>query len=509
MSPPYEVFVSYARDDQVRVRPWVEELKNGGVSVFFDTESLVGGSSWQNEIAEAIHTAKMVMVFVSRASVLSEFVPKELALSMDMKKTILPVFLEETEVRGQVAFCIAGLQRVEACDHDLKKAWGGIQASLRRAGIVWRTPSRRLNEVRREDRDVALEEGRGNVRIRREATVSPPSAPEVPQSAGSWLGVWLLLMGTAAAVTLFFWFDGVSALHSLMDSAQSASTNRALPVATDSSEIPKALPVDSFEEEAADLAKTYYTAVNADPQTQTGFLAAQIDYLGHLNWSVSEVEADLTAYSAKWPRQQMTVLEAPAVKILEAGRVVECDVRLRSTTENAVVRRVSTFTGRLRMAQMKEGLKIIAVSEVPDTRKSEAAQFLVEGQKQAAEDFIIESVNSGSSDSGRTPQEIAAMYTESPDYFGMVVSRDEILTQTQNLLSRWPQRDYRITEEPEVISGLGTPDVEVKVGLEFRVSSPTRGKTQGWVRSIYIVHFDLEGSPLIQKHAEVERGPLP
>lgn len=518
MSPPYEVFVSYARDDQECVRSWVDELKNGGVSVFFDTESLVGGSRWQNDIAEAIHGAKIVVVFVSRASVVSEFVPKELALSVDMKKTILPIILEETEVRGQVAFCIAGLQRVEAYDHDLRKVWGGIQASLQHAGIIWRTPSRRLNEVRREGRDVALDEGTGNVRIRRE-TPAPPAqpAPEMPPPAerSSWLRAWLLLMASTAAVALFFWFDGVGILQALITSSPAqpppAEPPKALPVADEDAPpavVPKALPLDSLEEEAAALAKAYYAAASSDPLTQTGFLAEQVNYLGHVNWSVADVKADLTAYSAKWPRQQMAVLEDPAVRVVESGRVVECDVRLRSTSENAVVRRVSSFTGRLRMAKTKSGLKIVEVAEVAGTRESEPVQFLVEGQKQVAEDFIIESVNSGSSDSGRTSQDIAAMYTDMPDYFGSVVKRDEILTQTQNLITRWPERSYQVTEEPEVTSGLGTPEVEVKVGLEYRVSSPTRGKTQGWVRSIYIVHFNAEGAPLIQKHAEVERGSL-
>ena len=189
MSQIYEVFVSYARDDRDRVKPWVDELKRGGVHVFFDTECLVGAKNWLDAIVEAIDKARLVILFVSRASLASEFVPRELALSVDMKKTILPILLEETEIRGQVAFCIAGLQRVAAYDPDSKKVWDGIQTSLQHAGVQWKPPSRRLIGVKRGgDRDVSLDEGAGNDPIIRDrgptpVTASNPVAEAIQENA--------------------------------------------------------------------------------------------------------------------------------------------------------------------------------------------------------------------------------------------------------------------------------------------------------------------------------------
>lgn len=164
MSQPYEVFICYSRADLERVRPWVEELEKGGVSVFFDTESLLGGSKWQNDIVEGIHTAKLVMLFVSRSSVASKFVTKELALFENMKKDILPLLLEETEIRGQMAYCIAERQRIVVYDSDLKDVWNTIQTLLQRAGIEWKSPS--LDNGHKISRDVGTELG-PKIKVRR------------------------------------------------------------------------------------------------------------------------------------------------------------------------------------------------------------------------------------------------------------------------------------------------------------------------------------------------------
>lgn len=545
MTQPYDVFVSYAREDLERVRPWVEELKNGGVSAFFDMESLICGMNWQDEIAKAIHSARLVIVFLSRSSLASDFVPKELSLSLEMKKTILPVLLEKIEVTGRVALCITGLQRVEAHDKSSREVWHSLQQSLQHAGVEWKTPSRRLIGVRREERDVSLDEGVGNVRIIREHEPAPASAstpvaapapepiavpapepvPEFvpapvaapapepvatpaaapapvadpPQIAAEevpreshWLRRWFLLMAAAGVVILFFWMDGASWFERRADPPPP----------------PKPELVETLEEEAQNLAKAYYQAANQNPASQLAFLAEKVDYLNHPGWTKTEVKADLEAYAKKWTRQQIEILKSPPARVIEAGKTVECDVSMRCTSENAVVKNITSFTGRLRLQLIGSKLLITSVAEVPGTRKSEPLQFQPEAQKKAVLDFITRAVRCGSSDSGMTPEAIAAMYVESPDYFGRIVTHAEIIKETQTLISRWEIRDYRVLEQPEIKSGLGTPDVEVKVGLDYRVSSPSRGGkiNQGWVRSAYLVHFSADGTPLIQKHAEIERG---
>jgi hypothetical protein len=512
MPTTYDVFVSYAREDLKRVQPWVQELKDGGVSAFFDMESLLGGGKWQGEIAEAIHSAKLVILFVSRSSVASEFVPKELALAVEMKKHILPVFLEETEVRGQLAFSIAGLQRVQAHGPqvNVRQILRTIQPKLREFGVEWVNPTQFLNGVRQAPRRDA-DEIAGKDNVRRTKEEEPAAAPvhesdedEVPHGT-SWTTIWLAFMMLAGAVIAFYWLGGAEWWAGGKPVQPPVG---AKPVPQPDPSIPPALPV-RLEDEAPDLAEQYYLAANQNPAGQIALLADTVDYLGHPGWKHSDVKADLEAYAKRWTRQHFEVLaKPPQVRVIEPDKVVECDVSLRYTSENAIVTSTVTFTGRLRMQRFGNDLQITSVAEVPGTRKSEPLKFNPEAQKKAVIDFITRSVVSGSSTSGMKPEDIAAMYVEKPDYFGRIATHEDIIKETQTLISRWELRDYRVLEGPDIISGLGTPEVEVKVGLDYRVSSPSRGgkTSQGWVRSVYLVHFSADGTPLIQKHAEVDRG---
>lgn len=520
-SQPYDVFVSYAREDLQRVGVWIEELKKGGVSAFFDMESLLYGAHWQSEITEAVRTAKMVIVFISSSSLASDFVPKELSLAVDMRKNILPVLLEDVEVTGQILFCITGLHRVEAYNKELKEVWLKIQAALQHAGVEWKSPSRRLiDDVRQRSRDVVLDDGPGNVRINRERDPKPASAPtptptpaprpepeeseEIAQTGG-WLRAWFVLMTAALGIILFFWMDGPSWLKSKTGFVHKIETVTPKP---EPKPIPKPELVETLEQEAQRTATEYYQAANQNPASQLDYLAEQVDYLAHPGWTKADVRADLESYAKKWTHQQITMLKTPVARVVEVGKIVECDVPLRCTSENAVVKNITSFTGRLRLQLIGSALKIVSVSELPGTRKSEPLQFQPEAQRKVVHDFITKAVRSGSSDSGMTPEAIAAMYVEKPDYFGRIATHPDIIQETRNLITLWENRSYRVLEPPEVQSGLGTPDVEVKVGLDYHVSSPSRGgKTnQGWVRSAYLVHFSADGTPLIQKHAEVERG---
>ena len=146
-SSRHDVFIISSRRDHQRVRPWVEELKKGGVSVFYDAESLIGGSVWETEIIERIRSAKLVILFLSPTSILSEWVIRETALSVEFKKIMLPILLEETEISDRIAFCIAGLHRIQAYDSDLEKVWSSVRFSLNLAGVEWRSSSRRATDL--------------------------------------------------------------------------------------------------------------------------------------------------------------------------------------------------------------------------------------------------------------------------------------------------------------------------------------------------------------------------
>lgn len=329
----------------------------------------------------------------------------------------------------------------------------------------------------------------------------PLEPQEKAAGVNRWLRYWFLGMALTGVVALFFWRDGLA----LFEHSPAAPVVHPLvppPV------VLKAELVETLEEEAQKNAKNYFLAASQSPAAQLAFLAEQVDYLDHPGWSKEQVKADMAEDAKKWTHQLTSLVKTPAARVIEAGKIVECDVPLRCTSENAVVKSITSFTRRLRFQVIGAKLLITSLSEVPGTRKTEALQFQTEAQKNAATVFITKAVRSGSSDSGMTPEAIADMYVEKPDYFGRIVTHADIVQETRNLILNWENRTYRVLEPPVVLKGLGTPAVEVQVGLDYHVTSPSRGGkfSQGWVRSLYIVHFSEDGTPLIQKHAEIDRG---
>jgi len=98
------LFCSYARVDYERVMPLVgliqQELasRSADVQVWVDLDFLKPGQSWQLEIGRALQDSVGIVVFVSRASMESSFVTRELtAFASDRSRLIIPVILDHVD----------------------------------------------------------------------------------------------------------------------------------------------------------------------------------------------------------------------------------------------------------------------------------------------------------------------------------------------------------------------------------------------------------------------------
>ncbi len=481
---PYRnIFASYSHNDTAIVEHLEKMAAVYGDRYLRDIHNLRSGENWNAGLMAMIEQADVFQVFWSNNSMHSPYVRQEweYALRLNRPNFVRPTYWEspfpEDKPRGLPPASLRSLH-FQMLPIEVVSRFPPSHISLQNSPSPEPAPFARM------------------ATLPDPVSAAPRWADEEAARGTPWLSRWFLGMALTVMVALFFWMDGLSMIGRP-------------PVASSSHPpAPKPELVETLEEEAQNLAKDYYQAVNQNPASQLAFLAEQVEYLGHPGWSKEQVKADMAEYARKWTHQQVDLIKAPTAQIIEAGKTVECDVPLRFTSENAVVKNITSFTGRLRFQMIGSALLITSLSEVPGTRKSEALQFQAEAQKNAAIAFITKAVRSGSSDSGMTPETIADMYVEKPDYFGRIVTHADIIQETRNLTALWENRSYRVLEPPLVQSGLGTPDVEVKVGLDYHVSSPSRGGKfiQGWVRSSYLVHFSADGTPLIQKHAEIERG---
>jgi AAA-like domain/TIR domain len=110
----WDVFISYAREDFARIQPWVQRLKNAGVSVWIDQECVDGGLPWTREVVKAIHNCKVLVLMGSPASVASEQVITEISLAKESKKGILPIYLEPIEaLPAELEWLLARIHYIE------------------------------------------------------------------------------------------------------------------------------------------------------------------------------------------------------------------------------------------------------------------------------------------------------------------------------------------------------------------------------------------------------------
>ncbi len=95
MSKPY-LFVAYAREDSRLVEPVVSRLNRMGIETWMDIKDLQPGQTWRVAIQDALEGAIGMLVFVSRASMKSEYIRREIeAAARGTKYLIIPVILEQ------------------------------------------------------------------------------------------------------------------------------------------------------------------------------------------------------------------------------------------------------------------------------------------------------------------------------------------------------------------------------------------------------------------------------
>src|SRR6478672_12102462 len=92
-----DVFVSYAHRDRATAEKLVKRLKEEGWSVWWDNE-LVGGTRFDRAIADALNSAKCVIVIWSPASVDSDFVFDE-AKAAYQRNVIVPTVIGNAKLR--------------------------------------------------------------------------------------------------------------------------------------------------------------------------------------------------------------------------------------------------------------------------------------------------------------------------------------------------------------------------------------------------------------------------
>ena len=140
MSEPEDVFVSYSRQDNDKVLELTAKLRSAGVRLWMDVRNIDGAAMWGEEIVNALAKSKVLLLLVSKSSVASQNVVKEVLLASERKGHILPVDLEPTEIPVSLKYALAGIQHIEYFRGDPDAHMSAILRSLERVGVNLAAP---------------------------------------------------------------------------------------------------------------------------------------------------------------------------------------------------------------------------------------------------------------------------------------------------------------------------------------------------------------------------------
>jgi len=113
---PY-FFISYSREDTVKQRRVIKELRERGINLWVDIENLTPGTpTWEREIEKAIRGATGIIVLLSPESNNSEWVRREISFGEQHRKRIFPALIEGNE-DASTPLRLANHQRVDLRTH--------------------------------------------------------------------------------------------------------------------------------------------------------------------------------------------------------------------------------------------------------------------------------------------------------------------------------------------------------------------------------------------------------
>ena len=127
----HDVFISYTTVEKKDAEQVKDVLETNGFKCWMAPESIPGGSSYANEIENAIKTCEVVVVILSDKAQDSIWIPKEVSRAFSYKKIIIPFHIDESDVRDPFRFLLSDAQRIEAYN-NVTKAYEQLIASLTR-----------------------------------------------------------------------------------------------------------------------------------------------------------------------------------------------------------------------------------------------------------------------------------------------------------------------------------------------------------------------------------------
>ena len=111
----YDVFISYKSEEYKEAKKVKDYLEESGVNCWMAPDSITGGQSYANEIANAIKNSQFFILILSEKSHNSKEVLRELKIADDTEGcTIMPFAIEKVNLEGDMLYFLSIIQHYEA-----------------------------------------------------------------------------------------------------------------------------------------------------------------------------------------------------------------------------------------------------------------------------------------------------------------------------------------------------------------------------------------------------------
>lgn len=94
-----DVFISYSRENLIQANRLYASLESEAFNVFFDLRDLPYGEEWRKELDRSIRESDIIIWLVSKNSIKSRWCNWELSRASVYAKRIIPVLIDEVEIR--------------------------------------------------------------------------------------------------------------------------------------------------------------------------------------------------------------------------------------------------------------------------------------------------------------------------------------------------------------------------------------------------------------------------
>ena len=136
------IFVSYSHQDQRTVRGIADRLERSGYSIWYDRD-IQPGSLWDDMIKSKLKDSAVVLMFISRNFVRSDYCRLELKLALEQKKTIVPLYLDGTKFEEDLQQQIDRIQNISLSPRPTTNACRGCRNWIRSKSVSANSAPRR------------------------------------------------------------------------------------------------------------------------------------------------------------------------------------------------------------------------------------------------------------------------------------------------------------------------------------------------------------------------------